>query len=446
MRAQVSTGSISGEVRDSSGGVVPGAKVTITQTEKELARVATTDSGGAFFFTTLPVGPYTLEVEKAGFSLYRQTGLVLTVAQVASVQVTLQVGRVAQTVNVSAAASMVNTTDSTLSRLVGERQVESLPLNGRQPAALVFLAAGSSDPLLNLSRTASNPILQFGVVHPREIAPSINGVRGDGVYFSLDGANNIDTWQVTGAPFPNPDAVQEFRVVTSTYGAEYVSAPAGAVDIVTKSGTNKFHGDVWEFVRNGDLNARNFFAPTQDILKRNQFGAAAGGPIIKDKLFVLGSYEGMRLSNVVGGQTAFIPTNAERSGDFSALPQQLHDPVTGLPYTNNQIPVQQFDPVIVGFLKFIPQSSAPGGKIQFSVPANQTDNQGVVRIDYSRGKQLFMGRYFIDDISLPKVGDEGGNLLPTTQGQAHRWQNITFGDTYSGSGSLVNEFRLSYVR
>src|SRR5882724_4516912 len=244
MWGQVSTASMNGAVHDSTGAVVPGAKMTVMQTEKQLRRETTTDSDGTFVFPALPVGPYTLEAEKEGFSLYRQTGIVLTVAEAASVSVTLQVGRVSETVSVSGEVSMVNTSDSTLSRLIGEQQAEGLPLNGRQPAALVFLSAGSSDPMQNvpLSNTG-NPTLQNSLVHPREIAPSINGVRGDGVYFSLDGANNVDSYQVTGGPFPNPDAVQEFRVLTNGYGAEYGYAPGGAVNIVTKSGTNEFHGN-----------------------------------------------------------------------------------------------------------------------------------------------------------------------------------------------------------
>jgi hypothetical protein len=444
---QVSTASMNGAVHDSSGAVVPGAKMTVMQTEKQLRRETTTGSDGTFVFPALPVGPYTLEAEKEGFSLYRQTGIVLTVAEAASVSVTLQVGRVSETVIVSGEASMVNTTDSTLSRLIGEQQVEGLPLNGRQPAALVFLAAGSSDPTLNIpTSNTGNPTLQNSLVHPREIAPSINGVRGDGVYFSLDGANNVDSYQVTGGPFPNPDAVQEFRVVTSTYGAEYVSAPAGAVNIVTKSGTNEFHGDIWEFHRNGVLNARNYFADRHDDLKRNQFGAAAGGRILKDKLFLFGSYEGMRLRDVVRGLTAFVPTDAERSGDFSALPQALHDPATGTPYANNQIPVDQFNPVITGLLAFIPHSTAPGGKIQFARPVDQNDDQGVLRLDYVRGRHLLMGRYFVDEFDWAKVGIEDGNLLRSFRGQAHRWQNIALGDTYSRSSNFVNDFRISYVR
>jgi hypothetical protein len=437
---------MTGEVRDSSGAVVPDAKVTATQTEKQLVRVTTTAGDGTFDFPSLLVGPYTVKVEKPGFTTYEQTGILLTVAQAATIPVTLQVGMAQQTISVTAAPTMVDTTTSTLSRLVGDQQVEALPLNGRNPSALVYLSAGSFDPTQNVPVAGTNPTLQAGQNHPREIAPVINGVRGDGVYFSLDGANNIDTYQVTGGPFPNPDAVQEFRVVTSTYGAEYVSAPGGAVNIVTKSGTNAFHGDVWEFVRNGDMNARNFFAAQSDILKRNQFGVAAGGPVIKDKLFIFGSFEAMRIVNTAEGLSAFVPTAAERAGDFSAISTQLKNPATGAAYTGNQILTTQFDPVSVGLLKYIPLPTGPNGLFQFSQPQNQTDNQGVLRIDYARGKHLFTARYFIDDFLQPAVGIQNGDIVPATTGTAARWQNMMLGDTYTKSSNFLNDFRIAFMR
>ncbi|MCI0628865.1 MAG: carboxypeptidase regulatory-like domain-containing protein [Acidobacteria bacterium] len=444
--AQVSTASITGVVRDPSGAVVPGAQVTVTQTETQLSRATTTDSDGSFTFTTLPVGSYKLEASMTGFALHRQTGIVLTVGQIVSLPVALQLGQIEQTTTVSAEVLMVNTSDSTLSRLVDESQVEGLPLNGRQPAELVFLAPGSSNPVQNIpTQNTGHPVLQNSLVHPREIAPSLNGVRGNGVNFSLDGANNIDTYQVTGGPFPNPDATQEFSVVTSTYGARYVSAPGGAVNIVTKSGTNELHGNLWEFHRNGVMNARNFFADRHDDLKRNQFGFTAGGPIVKNHLFVFGSYEGMRLRDEVRGLTAFVPTDAQRVGDFSAVPTPLRDPVTGTPYPNNQIPLAQFNPVTRGLLPFLPRSSAPDGRIQFTRRIAQNDDQFVIRTDYSRDKHLFFGRYFLDDFSWDPLGIEDGNLLKSFRGQLHRWQNAALGHTYSAS-SFVSEFRLSYTR
>jgi hypothetical protein len=443
---QVSTGSIAGVLRDSSGAVIAGTHVALTNTENGQTRMEETGADGAFSFTTLPVGSYFLKIEKPGFAVYTQEGISLTVGQSIFLPIALTVGDVSQAVTVSADAAMVNTSDSTVARLVDERQVEGLPLNGRQPANLVFLAPGAANPILNIpSSNTGYPVLQNSLVHPLEIAPAINGMRGDGVYFSLDGVNNIDTYQVTGGPFPNPDATREFSVVTSTFGARYVSAPGGAVNIVTKSGTNEFHGNLFEFLRNGDLNARNFFAADHDNLKRNQFGGTVGGPVLKNRVFYFGSYEGTRLHDVMNGITQFVPTDAQRAGDLSGVSTPIHDPVTGMPYPNNQIPLSQFDPVTKALLPYIPQSSAPGGKIQFSQPIVQRDDQAVVKVDYVRGKNAFFGRYFLDNFAWDPVGILNGSLLVSNRGQAHRWQNGAFGYTYTGA-NLVSEFRAAYVR
>jgi hypothetical protein len=241
-------------------------------------------------------------------------------------------------ITVKAAASPVETTTGTLSPLVDCRQVVDLPLNGRNPAELVMLAAGVSNFWMN-PNVGDYP-LQFsypaGVgassLSQGALSPVVNGLRPGGVYFSLDGANNLDAYGVTGGPFPNPDAVQEFRVLTSGHGANYVSAPGAVVNIVTRSGTNEFHGNVFEFLRNGVLNARNYFAAKQDNIRRNQFGGTLGGPIRKDKFFcIFGSYQGTTLRSSTGGDIQYVPTEAQRRGDFSATPNQLENPWTGAP-------------------------------------------------------------------------------------------------------------------
>ncbi len=264
--AQVASGSISGVVQDKSGAVIEAANVTLTQVDTQQARTTATNAAGVFSFPSLPVGSYALEVSKAGFGTFKRTGMVLTIGDAASIPVTLEVGDVRQTVTVAADITLVNTTESTVSRLVDQQQVEGLPLTGRNPSALVFLAGGVSNPVQNIPVTnTGSAVLQNSLVFPTEVAPTVHGVRGGGVYFSLDGANNLDPFQVSGGPFPNPDATEEFSVVSSTYGSRYVSAPGGAVNIVTKSGTNDFHGDLFEFLRNGSVNARNFFAANTTI-------------------------------------------------------------------------------------------------------------------------------------------------------------------------------------
>ena len=444
--AQVYTASVSGVVQDTTGAVVQGASITLTHLETQQVRTSASNDSGVFAFPSLPVGPYQLEASKSGFAAYRRTGIVLTVGQAASIPVTLQLGDVTQAVTVSADVSLVHTSESTVSRLVDERQVEGLPLNGRNPAALVFLAPGVSNPVQNVPvLNTGSPILQNSLVYPTSIAPTINGVRGGGVYFSLDGANNIDPYQVVGGPFPNPDATQEFSVLTSTYGARYVSAPGGAVNIVTKSGTNEFHGSVFEFLRNGAMNARNFFAAKQDLLKRNQFGFTAGAPVRKNKLFLFGSYQRMFLRDEVGGLVSFVPNAAERSGDFSGRTTPIRDPETNQPFPGNRIPTTRFDPVIAKLLDFIPVPPASDGRIVYSRPVVQDEHQFVIKSDYVRGAHRMFGRYLFADYAWDGVAIPNKNILASFRGQTHRWNNAAFGHTYA-SASLVSDFRFAYVR
>lgn len=234
-------------------------------------------------------------------------------------------------------------------------------------------------------------------------------------------------------------------MLSSTYGARYVSAPGGAVNIVTKSGTNQFHATLFEFVRNGDLNARNFFAAQQDQLKRNQFGFAAGAPVRKDKLFVFGSYQRMFLRDVVGGQVAFVPTLAQRAGDFSSITSTIRDPSTNVPFTGNQIPASRFDPVIAKLLAYIPLPATAAGRFVYSRPVAQDENQAAVKVDYILGTSRLFGRYLYSSFNWDTVAIPDNNILASYRGQTHRWDNAAFGHTWSRA-NIVSEFRLAYVR
>ena len=445
--------SIAGVVHDPSGAVVPGAEVTVTQTSTGLSRTIKVAEDGHFAFPTLPVGPYQLEVKKEGFSSYRQGGIVLTVNQAAQLSVTLQVGELKEVIDVSASASQVDTTTGTLSQLVDQREIVELPLNGRNPGELVLLAPG----VVNMLGNGSIPPLTLQFTYPAAgvgvsslsggaQAPIVNGTRPGNVYFSLDGANNTDPYTVSSGPFPNPDAVQEFRVLTSGYGAEYFSAAGGVVNIVTKSGTNQFHGSLFEFLRNGALNARNYFASHSDNIKRNQFGGAAGGPILKDKLFIFGSFQATRLRQNIGGNIAFVPTDAERAGNFAAIPIQLKNPFTGAPYPGNQIPLSDFSPITSGILAHLPHSTAPDGRVEVVRYTPQDENQLTLKSDYRLGKQTFVIRYLYSGFNEPRVandnwlaGNQGG------QGLKYRWQNGMVGHNYA-SGHWANEFRIAVQR
>src|SRR5207253_7005891 len=220
------------------------------------------------------------------------------------------IGQVSEEVTVQADAELVGTRNGTLGQLVDHKRVVELPLNGRMAQSLVFLAAGTVD----LGRNGCR-ICGHGGVYPGEQTAGVNGAGMAQVNYQLDGAGHNDTYLNVNVPFPNPDAVQEFNLQASNFTAEYGNAAGGIVNVVVKSGTNQIHGTVFEFLRNGALNARQFFAPAQDTLKRNQFGGSAGGPIIKGKLFYFGTFQGTRIHSTPAGLVTFVPAAAQRSGD-----------------------------------------------------------------------------------------------------------------------------------
>src|SRR5438876_1428174 len=389
--AQFTTASLGGTVIDPSGAAVPNAKVGVRNKDTAFTRSVESASDGGFLSSSLPVGTYRLTVEKAGFATYVQDGIELTLNQAASVPVTLKVGQATEEITVTANAELVVNRDATVGQLVDQKRVADLPLNGRQAQSLVFLAAGTVDVTDLYCGLGCH-----GGVYPGEQQASVNGAGPGQVNYQLDGAPHNDTYLNMNLPFPNPDAVQEFTLQRENMSAEFGGASGGVVNIVTKSGTNEIHGDGFEYLRNGSLNARNFFAPTQDTLKRNQFGGSVGGPIKKDKLFYFGTYQGTRTRSAAQGQIAFVPTQAERSGDFAdLLPQQLKDPLSGTPFPSNQIPVSQFNSVSQFFLKYVPLPNGPGHQLTYLGPAvRQNDDQFMIKVDYNAGKHQITGRYF----------------------------------------------------
>src|SRR3984893_18630429 len=349
LRAQSTTANLGGAVSDASGAAVAEAKVTVRNTETGFTQTTQSGNGGAFLFPRLPVGAYQLKVEKEGFTAYEQTGITLAVDQSANIAVALQLGKVTDTVRVTSETELVTTRTAASGKVVTQVPIVELPLNGRRPERLMYLAAGTVD----LGRDSCR-ICGQGGVYPNEETAGVNGNGQGQVNFQMDGPDHNDTYLNTSLPFPNPDAIQEFSLLSSNFSAEYGNAAGGVVNIVTRSGTNQIHGSSFPFLRKGDLNARQFFAPTQDALKRNQFGGSAGGPVIKNKLFYFGTYQGTQVRNVPAGQVQFFPTQAQRNGAFSSVSSQLVDPVSGQPIPGNQIPASRLSPVSQYFLKQIP--------------------------------------------------------------------------------------------
>ena len=440
---QFTSASLSGVVMDSTNSVVPGAKVTVQNIQTSLSRVTSTGTDGAYLFSALPIGSYRLTVEKQGFSTYVQNGITLDVSQAVKQTVILQTGAVSQKVNVSADAEMLPTQTSTVSQVVGERQIMELPLNGRETQALVFLAPGAIDTTNNYCGFNC----QGGVYQGAQFA-QVNGGGPGNVNYQMDGGDHNDNYLNTNFPFPNPDAVQEFSVQSDNMSAEYGNASV-VVNVITKSGTNQFHGDVFEFIRNGDLNARNFFAPTQDTLKRNQFGGNVGGPILKDKLFFFFTYQGTRTTSAPGEDIAFVPSAAERSGNFAGSGITVTDPATGSPFPGNQIPSSRFSAPSLYFLQHIPLPNGPNGQVTFLGPtARQNDDQFMPKIDYISGKNRLSGRYFYANYNQPPDLAAGqANLLAIDgSGIGAQVHTVALNDTYTVSPSLLFSTWFSYDR
>ncbi len=463
--AQVSTASISGVVHDSAGALVPGATVDVTQTQTNTVFHAVADSHGVFSLPSVPTGPYVMHVTASGFAKYDRENIVLTVGQVANFDVGLAVGAATETVTITTGAPLLDQTEPTLQTTVDQQTVTNLPLNGRNPGDLVFTVGGVSNTVENNGSgqlASTNQLAPAGTTIPGSIAPAVNGVRGGGTYFALDGASNVDPNTVIGGPFPNPDATQEFQVVTGTYGSRYVSAAGGSINIVSRAGANAFHGTVFEFLRNGYFNAENAILARPDILKRNQFGATLGGPILKNRLFFFASYQGTRIADQTP-QVYTVPTAAERSGIFMACAAG----VTCTP--SNQFPVNlsslppifgpnTANPVTANFFNFkgsgqplipLANSTANGNNYIVGVPSHTNGQQVVGRIDYqlNNSHRLF-ARYFLDHTNIPAVSEPTSapyDIFDTNGGYQLNWDSATLGDTWTPNSRWLLDTRVSFL-
>lgn len=316
--AQTGHANITGVVTDSQGAVIAGATVTATNDATGVATPVTTNSAGSYIVIQLIPGVYTITASREGFATQEQTNYTLVAEQNAGVNFTLQPGKVTEKVTVQAGAELVHTETAELGQTINEHAITELPLNGRNPADLVLLTPGT----VNLFAGIPGQGVQTYTTFPTEAAASTNGGRQGSTVYLLDGAYNEDNYQLAAAPFPNPDATQEFTVIGNNFDPRYGFAPGGVVSIVTKSGTNNWHGDAFEFYRNGGFNAKDYFTHLTNEVHRNQFGGSLGGPLVKDKLFVFGNFQGTRQSIFNAGSGGFMWTPAMiNNGDFSAYCQ-----------------------------------------------------------------------------------------------------------------------------
>src|ERR1700757_4783388 len=310
LSAQQITGNIRGIVTDPSGAVIQGAAVTAHQAETGLSRMATTDRDGNYVLLELPVGHYRLQVSAKGFEEHVQDGITLNVNETASVSAHLAVGSEKEQILVSADAELIEPTVTSMGKVVQQQELEDLPLNGRNFSQLGLLQPGVV-PL-------TPGIAEAGGGRRGVQAYSVNGKRPESNNFLIDGANNFNGVDGGFVLKPPVDAISEFRIITHNANAEFGDALGSTTNIITRSGTNQLHGTLWEFLRNDAVDANNYFAQTKEPLKQNQFGAAAGAPIKKDKTFIFAFYEGFRNRQGVSGQTT-VPSLKQRTGDFSEL-------------------------------------------------------------------------------------------------------------------------------
>src|SRR3954454_9221223 len=343
------TGRVAGSVNDPSGSGIGSAKLTIVNSQTNWTRQIQSSGDGSYVFTLVPVGKYSLITEVNGFRRSEQVGIEVNADQTSSVPVQLQIGSVAESVQVTTSAEMIETRSGALSEVIKQQKIVELPLDGRNAASLILLAPGAVD--LAAGNAGGVGDTRQTVTYPSSVSISANGGRADTVSYNLDGGSNQDTYTNVNNPFPNPDAVEEFSVQTNSFSAEYGRGSGAVVNVVTKSGTNELHGSLFEFLRNGSLNARNYFASATDQLKRNQFGGSFGGPIIKNKLFFFGTYQGTQIRDVVSNRNATVLTPGQRNGNFSSLSRQLVDPVTKAPFPGNIIPANRISPVTAKLLQ-----------------------------------------------------------------------------------------------
>src|SRR5579884_3670936 len=323
-----SVSQISGTVKDASGLAVPDAQVTAIQTDTGATRSTVSAASGAYSLPSLPIGPYRMEVKKEGFSTFVQTGIVLQVDTAPTIDPVLTVGAVSQAIEGEAAATMVESHSSGVGQVVNQQQVVELPLNGRQVTQLITLAGGANTVASGFGQAPTSGNLMSSKNYPNEALVSVAGGMLNGTTYLMDGGTHNDVFNNLNLPLPFPDAIQEFKVETSALPAEYGQHSAGAVNVVSKSGSNEIHGDAFEFVRNGYFNASDFFARDSagnhinDNLKRNQFGGTLGGPIRKNKLFFFLGYQATLIRSAPAATPAVVPTPSMLNGDFRAYESQ----------------------------------------------------------------------------------------------------------------------------
>src|SRR6476660_3445520 len=451
LSAQQITGNIRGTVTDPSGAVIRGAAVTARQAETGLSRGTTTDRDGNYVLLELPVGHYRLQVAAKGFQEHVQAGITLNVNETASVSAHLAVGSEKEQILVSADAELIEPTVTSMGKVVQQQELEDLPLNGRNFAQLGLLQPGVVPLTPGIAEAGGS--LRNGQAY------AVNGQRPESNSFLIDGANNFNGVDGGFVLKPPVDAIRESRILTHNASAEFGQSLGSTTNIITRSGTNRFHGALWEFLRNDVFDATNYFAATTEPLKQNQFGGTFGGPIRRDKTFFFAYYEGFRNRQ---GETdsSTVPSDAERTGDFSAIctagfsggfcnnqNQQLFNIFSNTPYPNNQLP-QPFNSISQGLLQYFPHANNGPNVFTSTEIVRQDSNQGGIKIDhYLSVSDILNFRYGISDgTQFNPIPTSGSTVPGFPVGQEQRAQTFVAQETHTFSPTMIGVFRFSYLR
>ena len=441
-RAQA-TGQINGIVTDSSGAVLPGVTVEAISAATGATRSAVSGTDGLYTIPLLAPGTYTVKASLAGFKTSQRDGVRVVVTETARVAFQLELGQFAEILTVAAEATLIETSNATHGIVIDEQKVVDLPLNGRNFTQLGTLIPGVVAPPGGLGG-------QTGDATPGGFGNAtggfnVNGMRNQSNNFLMDGATNNDTFNTGFVLRPPPDAIQEFKILTHAFSAEYGRNAGSVVNVVTKSGSNSMSGAAWEFNRNDALNSRNFFAPQtqpKPELKQNQFGIALGAPIIRNKLFGFGYYEGYRNDSGIT-QNVLVLSEAQRRGDFSAG-GAVRDPLTGQPFPGNIIPGDRISAAAAKLLSdFVPLPNSPGNRYIVSPTVNDTRDQFGVRFDYNlSNRQSILGRYMRSDTdrATPRI------IAPVDQRALATLQDGLISHNFVISSRIVNQARFSINR
>jgi len=495
--AQSTGGRIRGTVTDSSGAAIAGAKVTLINEATHATRDVEAGANGEYIFIEIPVGSYEINSLSTGFKKYVRKGIALNLNEVVSVDITLQIGAAVDTVEVTGAPPVVDTSSSQLGAVVNERSSTQLPLNQRDVYQLLQLQPGVQSQLGNDTFYGSD---KAGVV-------TVNGGRGRANNYTVNGGDGNDLFANLPAIEPSPDSIEEFKVISNSFDAEYGRNSGAVVNVVTKSGTNNIHGSLYEFFRNDALNTHpfTFIESPKPAFKQNQFGGTLGGPIKKDKTFFFASYEGRRIVQGIVSQQVTVPTATDLLGDFSGgarftgslidptvasflqdrcgsslnanqqlllndvingtLPAALNTPTTkakGIPYNNpsfpllslfptNTIPAQCFDPVAKNLLQYVPGEGGTLSQVTTVPKKRDRGDQFQIKVDHSfnNNQKTAIYYYFDDDNTVDpfaKFQAQGAPLGNFPGDYATRTQQINVTHTSTIGSTAVNEFRFSYFR